>query len=160
LLFEYKSTQTDAAAVSTAAHANATVPSAATNASANASAAAASKADNASKPSDVSQVLNFRALLVQKYKNASSKADNASKTADVSQPAAGAGAAGIKSQANATNTKPPPAAAAAAAAAADEAHDGGLGEGALAGRGDGKIAAREARYSIHWLTDLAQKYQT
>jgi len=155
LLFEYKSTQTDAAAVSTAAHANATVPSAATNASANASAAAASKADNASKPSDVSQVLNFRALLVQKYKNASSKADNASKTADVSQPAAGAGAAGIKSQANATNTTPPPAAAvaAAAAAAADGAHDGGLGEGALAGGGDGKIAAREAiRYSIHWLS--------
>ena len=150
MLFEYKSTKTDAAAVSTAAHANATVPTAATNANANATAAASSKADTSSKPSDVSQVLHFRALLVQTYKNASSKADNASKTADVSQPAAGAGAAGIKSQANTTNTKPPPAAAA-AAAAADEAHDGGLGQGALAGGGDGKIAAREARYSIHWL---------
>ncbi len=62
LLFEYKSTKTDAAAVSTAAHANATVPSAATSASFNATAAAASKADNASKPSDMSQALNFSAL--------------------------------------------------------------------------------------------------
>ena len=97
---------------------------------------------------------------MQNYTNAASNADNASKTADVSQPAAGAGAGGIKSQANTTNTKPPPAAAAAAVAVADEAHDGGLGEGALAGGGDGKIAAREARYSIHWLTDLVQKYQT